>query len=245
MLLRETAYSDRREPLIACEYEAEDILTNRKLRMLAALVASLAAAYAGFATVLAHGSPPLKPVNGIVTSIGSGSMQLLTAGGSVSVSLNSSTRVTRLVAGSNADLVANARVEVHFAAGTTTVDSIRIEAGRGAGGSVRTSPTKHSLRPTPRPVSTRTAKRSATPGTHLHPPTPNRRNETDGQIVKVTATSISVRGDRGQSSTYNFGSNVSVTKVMPGKVSDIATGERVLALLGSSNLALWVTITNS
>jgi hypothetical protein len=160
------------------------------------------------------------------------------------VSLNASTRVTRLVAGSSADLVANARVELHFAAGTTTVNSIRIEAGYGSGGSARSSTTKHTSRQTPVPGSTRTPKRSATPAIHVHPAAP-KRTETDGQIVKATSTSISVRGDRGQSFTYDLGPNVSVTKVMLGKISDIATGERVLAVMGSGNLALWVTITNS
>jgi hypothetical protein len=64
-----------------------------------------------------------------------------------------------------------------------------------------------------------------------------------GQIVSVANGQLSLKDRQGQTTTYTLGQNVSVTKTVPGQLSDLAIGEtvRIAARTGSST-ALAVTI---
>jgi hypothetical protein len=218
-------------------------LSKRTLRVSVVLLATLGSTWAGLAVVSAHGQQHSRQVSGIVSSVGSGKLQLVTSAGSMTVATSTSTRVTRLVAGSTADLTPNLHVELRSAAGTTTVTTIVIEANHGSTWAARPSAPKRLSTPSPRLSTTRVPKGVGTPNARTRPTV--QKHETDGQVVKVTSSSVTLRGERGQTSTYGLGSKVTVTKVMSGKLSDVATGEGVNVAVGANNLALSITITNS
>lgn len=170
--------------------------------------------FAGAGPVLAHGKgagnvhDQSAPVLGLVTAVSSTSLEIQMQNGSVSIPLAPTTRVTRMVSGSLADLAPGEIVGLHLIRGTTTVDSIRI-----------------ALVEKPHAIPT---------GPHANHTTPGRRrpkvawnSHVSGQVVAATDSTITLRVGHGQTTTYALAANVTVTKVMAGHLSDLAVGETV------------------
>ena len=66
----------------------------------------------------------------------------------------------------------------------------------------------------------------------------------DGQIVKVSGTSVTIRGEHGQTSSYTLSNNATFTKWMPGKFTDLAIGVEVKATIAGGK-AVTITILNA
>lgn len=187
------------------------------------------------------------PIRGLVVGVSSGSLRVQTVSGSVNVTLTSSTKVARMVTGSTADLKIGQFVDAQFVTGTTTIRSIRIDAARG-----------HEP-----PANWRTSPRSrwvpddGQPGGRWgyfawEGMIPFRQNGTsrtltrvDGQIVSLSSTSITVRGRSEQSATYPLARSVSVTKIVVGRIGDLAMGETVQVCPDHGTAAAFVTILSS
>jgi hypothetical protein len=61
-------------------------------------------------------------------------------------------------------------------------------------------------------------------------------------VVNASSTTVTVRNRRGETSTYTLSSNVTVIKVMVGRIADLAVGQTVQAVITTSGNALVVTI---
>jgi hypothetical protein len=59
----------------------------------------------------------------------------------------------------------------------------------------------------------------------------------------MTSKTVTVRGDHGQTATYSLVGNVAVSKVLPGKLSDLAMGETVQVCTGRGNATAAVSVT--
>lgn len=177
-------------------------------------------------------------VRGLVTGVGGNTLHIQTATTGMTFTLTSTTRITRIVTGSTADLANGEIIEAQFATGTTTIKSIRIDAAH------TNRPTGPSTRHDGDHVGTgpRTGRGGSTSAkSGWHPPT-----GVDGQLISMTSKTVTVRGDRG-TATYPLADNVVVTKVLPGKLSDLAMGETVQVCTGRGNAtaAMSVTILSS
>lgn len=196
---------------------------------------------AGTQTSWAHGKPESitqgASVQGTVTALDSGSLQLQTVTGSVTVNLTDQTRVLRLVHGSTADLHTNQHIELHFVSGSTVVDAIQIDAA------VLTKDAPDRKPTGPRPPEPKHISPHP-PSTHTpsaHPAFPTKEA---GDITVVGSNTISVRAGHGKPMTFNLSASVSVTKLMNGTLGDLGIGETVRVLRGHTGASL-VTIVNA
>jgi hypothetical protein len=177
-------------------------------------------------------------VRGLVTGVGGNSLHIQTATTGMTFTLTGTTRITRIVTGSTADLANGEIIEAQFATGTTTIKSIRIDAAhtnRPTGPSTRHDGLHDGDHVGTGSRTGRSGSTSAKSG--WHPPT-----GVDGQLVSMTSKTVTVRGDRG-TATYPLTDNVVVTKVLPGKLSDLAMGETVQVCTGRGNATAAVTVT--
>lgn len=195
------------------------------------LVLALAVAV-GTLPAFAHGKD--GSIRGVITLVSSTSLELQTSTGSVTVSLAESTHISRIVTGSLADLAKGQNVDLHVVPGTSTVDAVRIHL------ETKNSPQAH------RP---RTTSPRGKPGPTTHGrPDHNKpaKTPTAGQIVTVTDSTITIRLYNGQTVSYTLDSNVSITKIMSGKLSDLSIGEAVqVQLARRGNTAVAITILNT
>lgn len=187
-------------------------------------------AFAHTRTTTGQGSHP-PPLRGLLTQVSRSSLRVQTPSGGVTVSINAgTTRVARTVIGSSADLAAGQLVDAQFASGTTTIKFIRIDAAQG-----HEPPRDWWGTPGRTHGTSRTGSGARSGG--------NAQSQWDvvGQIVSVSANSIALRA-HGQSSTYSLMQNISVTKVVSGRLSDLATGETVQVCLSHGPSAAFITI---
>jgi hypothetical protein len=162
---------------------------------------------------------------GKITQVSSSSLQVQTAAGSVTEQLTSSTRVVKETHGTRADLTPGTFVSVTLAPGTKTITAIHVRSKVGTSRHLGTgthSPRGHAAGTTSKPKT----------GLHQR-----------GQIVSVANGQLSLKDRKGQITTYTLSQNVSVTKTVPGQLSDLAIGETVrIAARTGSTTALAVTI---
>lgn len=185
---------------------------------------------------LRHGMPQMETFKGLVTFASSSSMHVQTMSGAVSVGLTSSTSVTRIVVGSEADLARGEQVNAKFTApDSDVIKFIHIElvsqSHDGSPDSGRAGQSKS------RYVDRRLALAAWADSPSW---------KVAGQILSIGSDSITLRTSRGGTTTYGLIGNVKVTKTMPGRESDIAFGETVTALVNrSSSVATEVCILSS
>jgi hypothetical protein len=192
----------------------------------------------GAVPALAHGRPGhggFAPVQGQMTYVGNGKLQVSTNSGVVTVALNPTTKVVRVVSGSTADLHANQLVDMHIVPGTTTVDMIRIEG-------MAKPPASHPALPKHREMIISQPSLSADgQNKHLRTPPGNPPNFTEGQVVSASDSSITIRTLSGKV-TYSISNTVTVTKLITGSQTDLAVGEMVQVFRGRDGSALSITI---
>jgi hypothetical protein len=194
------------------------------------------AAVAGAESSFHHGPSQLQTVKGLVTSITSTSIHVQTQGGSVPVGLSSSaTIVARIVVGSAADLARGQQIDAQLTSpGSGVIKSIHIELS--------------SRRPNAQKGDTRRTSQSRSRSFHDggdqgSPRLASLPTSVSGQIVSVGSNSVTVRLLHGNTATYTFAGNLSVTKTMPGRMGDLAVGETVMAwVVRASGVASQVTI---
>jgi hypothetical protein len=194
---------------------------------LLAMLLSLALAL-GASPALAHGhGGGLIAMRGVVTDVTSTSVQVQTQTASVTLALTARTHVNRLVSGSLADLARGQTVELHVIPGTSTVDFVRIEPAN-AHPHLEAFASMQRLSDGPR--------RQAAG--------PNGRGA--AQILSISGSRLKVRYHSGQSATYTLSANVTITKVLTGRLGDLAVGEAVqLSLWRGSNTCATITILNT
>jgi hypothetical protein len=182
-------------------------------------------------------------LQGLVTgwSAGSGNLQIQTQNGSVTATVTGATHVVRMVSGSLADLHAKQHVEAHLVSGTTTIDSIRIDAA------VVNKPKDQHQHP------------SGTKLTHTKPLTPPKSNsyfnkanahhgppdQVSGQVTSVGTNTITLLGWNYKTTTYALSSSLTITKAINGSSADIAIGETVRVSKAGTGNAVSVTIINA
>jgi hypothetical protein len=207
----------------------------------------------GAAPALAHNSHPnLSPkgghftsVKGTVTawSVGTGNLQVQTKTGSVTMFVTGTTRVIRMVTGSLADLKAKQHIEAHVVAGTTTIDSIQIDAV------TANKPKDQHVHPNGSPPPhPKLHTGGVVSKTNLHPKVDTHHPMTgyvSGQISSVGTNTISVLGWNNKSTTYTLSSSLTITKAIVGSSGDLAFGETVQAVKDSNGNAVSITIINS
>ncbi|GAC1461937.1 MAG: hypothetical protein PVSMB7_01010 [Chloroflexota bacterium] len=177
------------------------------------------------------------PIAGVITATGpgQGSLQVRTASGTATVTLSSTTHVMRVAPGSAADLIPRALVELHLVQGTTTVDAVRIApANKGLRGS-RTAGSVRGAR-AHTGVVTKTGRLHAGSAKRAH---------LAGQITTVSSNMITLQGRNAQTATYTLANTVTVVKMTPATLSDLAIGQNVKVIATSGNAAIAVTIVNA
>ena len=199
---------------------------------------------AGTGFVSAHGG---HGVSGSLASVnGTSSIVVKTASGNVPVNLASTTRVIREVAGSKADLKAGTHVGLHLVQGTTTVDAVEVEGANKPQGTAKpaTGAGTRTKRHTGSTTGTGTTARPVRTGASTH---------AGGQVVSLQGNTLMVSGRKGQTgqattATYTLASNVTITKSVNGKLSDLAAavGKTVEVHLNrAGNAAAEITILNA
>jgi hypothetical protein len=181
-----------------------------------------------------HDEPPSNhypPIQGMLTAVDAGSLQVQTQTGSVTVPTTGSTHVVRIVSGSLADLHVNQQVDVHLIQGTKTIDRIQIDGSKwyklnhphaddadspdaAVWAYMRTAPKPRSMSP------------HSTPRATLHPAAPP-SNYVSGQVVSIGRNSITLAGWNGKQTTYTLNGSLVVTKIMNGTQGDLLFGETV------------------
>jgi hypothetical protein len=181
----------------------------RLLRILPLVAALLAGIVAGGGIAAAHdrGSARMQ-VQGLVTFVGNGTLQLAAPGAEIVIPIAKTTQVARLVTGSSTDISPGKWVDLHLLRGTRTADAVLIE-------------TRH---PAPHPKPS---------GSSLPKPQPSHSSGiSSGQVVSLSGNTLTVRCDTGQTKAYTLTSNTSITEELPGRIADLAVGEIVRVLLG-------------
>lgn len=191
----------------------------------------------GAEQVLAHdrGGFPAQ-VKGLVTAVNAtsnGNIQIQTSSASVTLGLTSDTHIIRSVSGSLVDVGVNDRIDAHLAQGTNTIRSIRVDETT----KPKTRLDKHDQTPVPN----RTPTHSKPPRQAVRPPT----GEVVGQVVSINSSTITIRGQHGQTFTYTLSKSVIVTKLMNGNFANLAIGEMVVAQRTQSGNAVTITIMNA
>lgn len=193
--------------------------TKRTVIVGVALAALLTMPTSALANGATHGkgAKGVAPIQGVVTSVAGSTLKVQTKTGNVPVALGTSTRVTRLSTLSLSDLTATIEVHLTINKSTNAVNAIQVSGGdkksgaQHSGGASKPKSTNH--------VSTKTSKHSkAAVGSH---------SIADGQVKSVSKNSITITGRNGQSATYAVATNVSITKVVPASLTDLATGQTV------------------
>jgi hypothetical protein len=185
---------------------------------------------------LHHGTLQMETIRGLVTFASGSSMHVQTQSGAVSVGLTSSTGVTRIVVGSDADLAKGEQVIATFTApGSNVIKFIHIELASqshdGSSISGRAGQSKS------RYVDRRLA---------LAAWADRPSWKVTGQILSIDSSSITLRTSRGSTATYGLVGDLKVSKTMPGRVSDIDFGETVSAFVNrTSSVATEVCILSS
>jgi hypothetical protein len=172
------------------------------------------------------------------------SLQVTTASGTQAYALASGTHIIKVSKGTTADLVKNARVELHLVSGTTTADAVEVDLiAKGQGTKAPGTKPAHSGTPRPTPSTTPTAPRHGRPARiGTAGATPKRGAHAGGQIVSVSGNTITVSSWNGQQASYTLTNTVTITKVSAGNASDLAKGQTVQVVATSSNTAVEVTI---
>ena len=173
-----------------------------------------------------------KPLRGLITAVGSSTLQLQTANGTVSVPLvKGTTHVVRSVMGSTADVTTGKHVDLHLVKGTHTVDAIHIEQDKPAHyspGDPHTAQERRSFRATPGRERCDTAA-DVRPG--RFPST-------------VESSPCDSAPDRPVS--FTLGPNVHVNETLTGSLADLGVGETVQIFLAKSgSVARSIIITNA
>lgn len=176
-------------------------------------------------TAPVHPKPPHPgAVTGTVTNVGSGTLSVQTANGTVTVTFTSTTHVTRFVAGTTADLT-NAHVNLHFAKGTTTVDAINIHPAPKAPNPNKPTPSATKPAPVHKGPHHPTVTLTGTPT----PKHPRQHVIHDGIVTGTTSTTITIRGHGDRTATYTLATNVSITKQVAGTTNDLKAGQTISA----------------
>jgi hypothetical protein len=204
----------------------------------------------------AHGFA--APLKGTIQSVGNGSFQLKTSAGSlVTVTYTSTTHVEKVVAGSTTDLTQNARVEVQFQSGSTTVvTAIVVEPAvtkPGGGATTGTSGT-HPVHTHPGPgtnTGTKTGTKSGTgtntgtkPGTGTtKKPMPGAAHPFGGgSVASFSNGTLTLNVGRGKTASYTLASNVKITKIVAGTTSDLQPNQTVQVFAPANGAAREITI---
>jgi hypothetical protein len=195
----------------------------------------------GGQTRSAAGHP--APIRGLVTSVGSSSLKVQTSSGSVTVTFTAATKVARMVTGSTADLKAGQFIDAQFVTGTTTIRSIRIDAARGHEPPPDWRIAPHYGRPhwEARWTYSEIVARKDSRQREAY----RTQTRVGGQILSVTPGSVTVRNRRGQAVVYALTRDVTVTKAVVGKISDLAPGETVQVCPDHGVSAAFITILSS
>jgi hypothetical protein len=191
------------------------------------------------------GSHAVTHVRGTVTgwNAGNGNLQIQTKTGSVTMTVTSTTHVIRMVAGSLADLKTKQHIEAHVVSGTTTIDSIQIDAVMGTKPKDQHVHSNASQPPHPKlhTGTTPPAKLNTHPKPDLHQPT----GYVSGQISSVGGKTITLQGWNNKTTTYTLSSSLTITKAIVGSSGDLAFGETVQAEKDSGGNAASITIINA
>lgn len=177
------------------------------------------------------------PLKGTITSLGTGSFQLQTQTGSVTIPYTTKTHVALVKAGTTADLKPNARVSLHLVSGTAA-DSVEVSAAKPAGTKTTTT-TKHAV------SKTWTKPTGTTPTTHTRTGTPT---HVAGQVVSFDATTntlVIARGHGQSNATYTLTANAGITTVSAGTTSNLAKGQSVQVIASSTGAAVAIVILNA
>ena len=172
-----------------------------------------------------------KPLRGLITAVGSSTLQLQTATGTVSVPLvKGTTHVVRSVMGSTADVTTGKHVDLHVVKGTHTVDAIHIEQDKPA----TTHPVIHTL--------PKSGDRSA-PHRDANGVTPQPMS---GQVISLNGGILTLRFGTGSTGSFTLGPNVHVNETLTGSLADLGVGETVqIFLVKSGSVARSIIITNA
>jgi len=179
-------------------------------------------------------------LKGTIQSVAGTSLQLQTSTGAVTVAYTAKTHVEKIVAGTTADLTANARVSVQLKAGTTTVTAIRIEpAFNKPAGATTGTPKTH------------TGKAHPTTGTHTgwkggtttkKPVSSAARSVAGGLVAGLTGNTLTLSGRGGTTAAYTLASTVKITKIVAGTTASLARGETVQVFAPAGGAAREITI---
>ena len=183
---------------------------------LSAVLGMAVASGVGTTALAAHRefAPPVD-LHGLITSLGTDSLQLQTSSGTVTVGLNRVvTHVVRSVLGSTADITAGKRVDLHVVHGTRTVDAVRIEQNR------------------PAPVLVRAAPKGGDRWSSGREPAANSAGYQALQVVSLNGTALTVRSGNGATATFTLGPNVRVNENLNGSLADLGVGEMVQIVIG-------------
>lgn len=192
-----------------------------------------------------HGEP--APIQGMLTAVYTGSLQVQTQTGSVTISTTGSTHVVRIVSGSLADLHVNQHVEGHLMPGTKTLDGIQID------GSKWFKPNHpHVEEDTTAPdaavwASERMAQKPKSMTQHSNPrasqhPAGPPSNYVSGQVVSIGKQSVTLAGWNARQTSYALNGSLRVTKIMNGTPGDLLFGETVRVTRDSNGNAKCVVI---
>jgi hypothetical protein len=205
----------------------------------------------GAAPAFAHGKQPalnqsgpgghFAPIQGTVTgwNAGNGALQIQTKTGGVTISVTSATQVIRMVAGSMADLHAKEQVVAHLVQGTTTIDSLHIDAATKPKDQHPHLNGSKPAHPKPHPESTRL------PKSNTRHPGPGVMGQVSGQVSDVGTNTLTLVGWNSKSTTYPLSNKLKITKAVNGSTGDIAIGETVRATRGANGNAESIVIINA
>lgn len=205
-----------------------------------ALGAGAAPALAGTAE---HGPGPhhALAVHGLLIGIGSGSLQVQTQLGTVTVPATTKTLVLRKMSATTADLRKGETVDVRVARGTTTARWISILP------TLSTAPSPH------RDQSGAPARphkpHDAQPG-HGKPSTQGYDDDSAGpkglgQVVSSDDDTLTVKTSSGKTFRFTLTNNTQIVKTVVGRLGDLAIGQMVSIMLGRSGSATQITILTS
>jgi hypothetical protein len=193
-----------------------------------------------------HGGPSPSqsaPIQGTLIRVDNQSLQIQTATSGLTLSLTGSTHIVRVVSGSLVDVWSNEHVDLHMVKGTSTVDTIRVDAAKGMSGH------RELLSIAPSTLEFSIVSMNALPA--IHPGTlPSHTvsaasGQLSGVVLAVSKASITLRDLKGKTVSFGLSDSVTVTKLLDGTAADLATGEKVLIFKGRHGNCAVVEILNS
>ena len=188
------------------------------LRLSAMLGVVVTSGAAGTALAAHRESASPVTLRGLITTLGTDTLQVQTSNGTVTVGLNRAiTHVMRSVVGSTADITSGKRVDLHVVRGTRTIDVVRIEQYR------------------PASVPVRGTLKVGDRSSEGREPLVNTSALQALQVVSLNGTTLTVRNANGATVTFTLGPNVRVNETLNGSLADLGVGEMVQIVIGKPN----------